>query len=99
MLGYSPGGNEAEVGPDVPKRPEQLLAVLKVFGEALLLDDINIFRQSLIILQDLNHNKKLYYKVNYLIFVRVNLIQKILGFISISSSPRIAPGSPQHFAI
>lgn len=63
-MGFSPGGNEDEVGPDVPKRPEQLLAVLKVFGEALLVDDINIFRQSLVSLQDLNHNKKLYYKVS-----------------------------------
>ncbi|KAF7269338.1 hypothetical protein GWI33_017631 [Rhynchophorus ferrugineus] len=62
MLGYSPGGSDSEVGPDVPKRPDQLLAVLKVFGEALLLDDINIFRRSLAILQDLNHNKKLYHK-------------------------------------
>lgn len=63
-MGFSPGGNEDEVGPDIPKRPEQLLAVLKVFGEALLVDDINIFRQSLVSLQDLNHNKKLYYKVS-----------------------------------
>ncbi|XP_076269879.1 exportin ellipsoid body open [Rhynchophorus ferrugineus] len=62
MLGYSPGGSDSEVGPDVPKRPDQLLAVLKVFGEALLLDDINIFRRSLAILQDLNQNKKLYHK-------------------------------------
>ncbi|KAL1498173.1 hypothetical protein ABEB36_009014 [Hypothenemus hampei] len=62
MMGFSPGGNEDEVGPDIPKRPEQLVAVLKVFGQALLLDDFNIFRQSLLGLQDLNHNKKLYHK-------------------------------------
>ncbi|XP_066246202.1 exportin-6 [Euwallacea similis] len=62
MMGFSPGCNEDETGPDIPRRPEQLLAVLKVFGEALLLDDLNIFRQSLLSLQELNHNKKLFYK-------------------------------------
>ncbi|XP_050298524.1 exportin-6-A-like [Anthonomus grandis grandis] len=61
-LGYSPGGCDVEVGPDLPKKPDQLLALLKVFGEALLLDDLNIFRQSLLILQELNKNKKLYHK-------------------------------------
>lgn len=76
-MGFSPGGNEDEVGPDVPKRPEQLLAVLKVFGEALLVDDINIFRQSLVSLQDLNHNKKLYYKVSVCEF---NLFTKVINF-------------------
>lgn len=63
-MGFSPGCNEDEVGPDVPKRPEQLLAILKVFGEALMMDDINIFRQSLASLQDLNRSKKLYHKVS-----------------------------------
>ncbi|KAH1026039.1 hypothetical protein HUJ05_010628 [Dendroctonus ponderosae] len=64
LMGFSPGCNEDEVGPDVPKRPEQLLAILKVFGEALMMDDINIFRQSLASLQELNRSKKLYHKVN-----------------------------------
>ncbi|XP_019758568.2 exportin-6 [Dendroctonus ponderosae] len=62
LMGFSPGCNEDEVGPDVPKRPEQLLAILKVFGEALMMDDINIFRQSLASLQELNRSKKLYHK-------------------------------------
>lgn len=62
-LGYSPAGcGETEVGPDAPQKPEQLLAVLRVFGQALLQPDINIFRLSLATLEDLNNKWKLYHK-------------------------------------
>ncbi|KAJ8947794.1 hypothetical protein NQ318_019466 [Aromia moschata] len=62
-LGYSPGCSESEVGPDQPQKPEQLLAVLQVFGQALLQPDINIFKLSLIALEDLNAKWKLYHKI------------------------------------
>lgn len=61
-LGYSPGCSESEIGPDTPQKPEQLLAVLQVFGQALLQPDINIFRLSLAALEDLNNKWKLYHK-------------------------------------
>ncbi|CAH0564345.1 unnamed protein product [Brassicogethes aeneus] len=61
-LGYSPGCSEMEAGPDSPQKPEQLLAVLNVFGQALEQSDINIFRSSLLALEDLNNKWKLYQK-------------------------------------
>lgn len=65
-LGYSPGCSEVEAGPDTPCHPEQLLSVLRVFGQSLLQQDINIFRLSLAALEDLNSKWKLYHKVRKL---------------------------------
>lgn len=62
-LGHSPGCSETEPGPDSPQQPAQLLAVLQVFGQALLQPDINTFRTSLTALEDLNSKWKLYHKV------------------------------------
>lgn len=42
----------------------QLMAVLQVFGQALLQQDINIFKLSLASLEDLNAKWKLYLNVN-----------------------------------
>ncbi|XP_030758798.1 exportin-6-A-like [Sitophilus oryzae] len=81
MLGYSPGGSDTEVGPDIPKRPDQLLAVLKVFGEGLLVDDVNIFRKSLVILQDLNHNKKIYHKNIFRTHLLSDLLRVLLNML------------------
>ncbi|KAJ8970467.1 hypothetical protein NQ317_009441, partial [Molorchus minor] len=61
-LGYSPGCSESEIGPDRPQKPEQLLAVLQVFGQALLQHDISIFRLSLAALEDINSKWRLYHK-------------------------------------
>lgn len=65
-MGYSPGCSEVEAGPDAPCHPEQLLSVLQVFGQALLQQDINVFRLSLAALEDLNAKWKLYHKVRKL---------------------------------
>ncbi|XP_023020105.2 exportin ellipsoid body open [Leptinotarsa decemlineata] len=62
-LGYSPGCSDSGIGPDHPQKPEQLLAVLQVFGQALLQQDMNIFRLSLAALEDLNGKWKLYHKI------------------------------------
>ncbi|KAG5885493.1 Exportin-6 [Gonioctena quinquepunctata] len=62
-LGYSPGCSDSEIGPEQPQKPEQLLAVLQVFGQALLQQDMNIFRLSLAALEDLNAKWKLYHKI------------------------------------
>lgn len=51
--------------PDSPQQPELLLAVLQVFGQALLQPDINTFRTSLLALEDLNTKWKLYHKVRF----------------------------------
>lgn len=61
-LGYSPGCSE-DAGPDTPRKPEHLLAVLNVFGHALEQNDINVFRSSLWSLEDINTKWKLYQKV------------------------------------
>lgn len=62
-LGYSPGCSESEAGPDIPQHSEQFLCVLEVFGQALLQQDLNIFRLGLAAIEDLNNKWKLYYKV------------------------------------
>ncbi|KAK4874303.1 hypothetical protein RN001_013663 [Aquatica leii] len=62
-LGHSPGCSETEPGPDSPQQPAQLLAVLQVFGQALLQPDINVFRTSLLALEDLQSKWKLYQKM------------------------------------
>ncbi|KAF5293825.1 hypothetical protein FQA39_LY03310 [Lamprigera yunnana] len=62
-LGHSPGCSETEPGPDSPQQPAQLLAVLQVFGQALLQPDINVFRTSLLALEDLHSKWKLYQKM------------------------------------
>lgn len=62
-LGYSPGCSDSDPGVEHPQKPEQLLAVLQVFGQALLQQDLNIFRISLAALEDLNSKWKLYHKV------------------------------------
>ncbi|KAK9752797.1 Exportin 1-like protein [Popillia japonica] len=61
-LGHSPGCSDTLQGPDNPQQPEQLLAVLRVFGQSLLQPDINIFKTSLNSLEDLNSKWKLYHK-------------------------------------
>lgn len=90
-LGYSPAGcSETEVGPDAPQKPEQLLAVLQVFGQALLQPDINIFRFSLAALEDLNNKWKLYHKAlfrdhllsNFLCVLIKTLIDKSQSLLS-----------------
>lgn len=63
-MGYSPGCAETEPMPDSPQQPSQMLAVLQVFGQALLQPDINTFRTSLAALEDLNTKWKLYHKVS-----------------------------------
>ncbi|XP_060521538.1 exportin-6-B [Cylas formicarius] len=78
MAGYSPVGDET-AGPDSPKRPEQLLAMLKVFCEALLHEDVNIFRRSLVILQDLNHNKQLFHKAIFRSTLLPELLRVLLN--------------------
>lgn len=62
-MGYSPGCSDSDPGVEHPQKPEQLLAVLQVFGQALLQQDLNIFRISLAALEDLNSKWKLYHKV------------------------------------
>ncbi|CAH1116071.1 unnamed protein product [Phaedon cochleariae] len=73
-LGYSPGCSDSEIGPDHPQKPEQLLAILQVFGQALLQQDMNIFRLSLVALEDLNGKWKLYHKAIF----RNNLLSEFL---------------------
>lgn len=62
-MGHSPGCSEMNLAPDSPQQPEQLLAVLQVFGQSLLQPDINTFRTSLAAIEDLNSKWKLYHKV------------------------------------
>jgi hypothetical protein len=71
-LGYSPVYSEAES--DTPE-PMQLMAVLQVFGQALLQQDINIFKLSLASLEDLNAKWKLYLNVLF----RYNGLSKYLS--------------------
>lgn len=51
-------------GEDQVQNGEQLLAVLKVFGQPLLENDISLFRKSLEILESLNMKYHLYQKVS-----------------------------------
>ncbi|XP_031353857.1 exportin-6 isoform X1 [Photinus pyralis] len=62
-LGHSPGCSESDLGPDSPQQPAQLLAVLQVFGQALMQPDINTFRTSLAALENLQAKWKLYNKM------------------------------------
>lgn len=62
-MGHSPGCSDLNPAPDNPQQPEQLLAVLQVFGQSLLQPDINTFRTSLAAIEDLNSKWKLYHKV------------------------------------
>lgn len=71
-LGYSPVYSETES--DAPE-PMQLMAVLQVFGQALLQQDINIFKLSLASLEDLNAKWKLYLNVLF----RYNGLSKYLS--------------------
>ncbi|XP_008196875.1 exportin-6 [Tribolium castaneum] len=71
-LGYSPVYTETEN--DAPE-PVQLMAVLQVFGQALLQQDINIFKLSLASLEDLNAKWKLYLNVLF----RYNGLSKYLS--------------------
>lgn len=68
-LGHSPGCSDTLQGPDNPQQPEQLLAVLRVFGQSLLQPDINIFKTSLNSLEDLNSKWKLYHKVSIYLYL------------------------------
>lgn len=71
-LGYSPGCSETEIGPETPQHSEQFLCVLEVFGQALLQQDLNIFRIGLAAIEDLNNKWKLYQKVIVsLVFVTI----------------------------
>ncbi|XP_056643159.1 exportin-6-like isoform X1 [Diorhabda sublineata] len=74
-LGYSPGCSDSDPGAERPQQPEQLLAVLQVFGQALLQHDINIFRISLAALEDLNSKWKLYHKMLF----RCRLLSEFLS--------------------
>ncbi|CAG9863214.1 unnamed protein product [Phyllotreta striolata] len=62
-LGYSPGCSDTDQGIEHPQKPEQLLAVLQVFGQALLQEDLNVFHLSLAALEELNSKWKLYHKM------------------------------------
>ena len=62
-MGNSPGCSDAESGPEVSQQPDQFLAVLQVFGQALLQLDINMFKTSLCSLENLNDKWRLYHKV------------------------------------
>ncbi|XP_028138810.1 exportin-6 [Diabrotica virgifera virgifera] len=73
-LGYSPGCSDSDPGVEHPQKPEQLLAVLQVFGQALLQQDMNIFRISLAALEDLNTKWKLYHKILF----RYHLLSEFL---------------------
>ncbi|CAG9773890.1 unnamed protein product [Ceutorhynchus assimilis] len=79
LMGHSAGCTDNEIVPDSPKRPELFLAVLKVFGEALLMDDIHIFQQSLKVLQELNSTKKLYYKALFRSHLLSDLLHVLLN--------------------
>lgn len=73
-LGYSPGCSDSDPGVERPQKPEQLLAVLQVFGQALLQQDMNSFRISLAALEDLNSKWKLYHKMLF----RCHLLSEFL---------------------
>ena len=49
-------------GEDQLENEEQFLAVLKVFGQPLLENDISLFRKSIAILESLNAKYRLYEK-------------------------------------
>lgn len=70
-LGYSPGCSESEAGPDIPQHSDQFLCILEVFGQALLQQDLNIFRIGLAAIEDLNTKWKLYHKVKFTIFLQL----------------------------
>lgn len=61
--GYSPACSDSEVSCDGVQHPETLLSILQVFGQALLQDDINVFRVSIKGLQEVDNKWKLFHKV------------------------------------
>ncbi|RZB40953.1 exportin-6, partial [Asbolus verrucosus] len=84
-LGYSPVYSETEN--DAPE-PVQLMAVLQVFGQGLLQQDINIFKLSLASLENLNAKWKLYLNVGgrfhvVLILTKLNLYNGLSKYLSV----------------
>lgn len=71
LITYGQSDNQSE---ENIKHRDELIAILEIFGQALLQNDFNIFRQSLQSLEDVNKKWRLYRKL----FFKNQLLERFL---------------------
>ncbi|KAL3272659.1 hypothetical protein HHI36_014124 [Cryptolaemus montrouzieri] len=76
--GFSPCV-EADLAADFPQKPQELISILQIFGQALLQPDINIFKLSIGVLEDLNAKWNLYSKAIFRDYLLNKFLTVLLG--------------------
>ncbi|KAK9883135.1 hypothetical protein WA026_001329 [Henosepilachna vigintioctopunctata] len=76
--GFSPCV-EADAASDFPQKPQELISILEIFGQALLQQDINIFKFSIGVLEDLNAKWNLYSKAIFREYLRNKFLTVLLS--------------------